>query len=467
LLFRAAARGRPGAQPPDRAAPRRATPSADSSLLPLAHRPMTPFGVLADDLTGACDTGVAFSTRGARVLVLAEPESPLPPLAASGEAAWDVLVLNTDSRHLPPQAAGAQVAAARARLAGAGWPVRYKKVDSTLRGPLAAELRPLLAGGALLVVCPAFPAAGRTVQGGVLRVQGTPVHETEIGRDRHNPVPESHLPSLLGRLGVPVAALAPEALDVGPPGPRVIVADASADAHLDALAAALAPAWERAAATPVVAVGSAGLARALAARLLPTPAAAALPPSFPRPGAVLVLAGSRTDVTRRQVQALAAEPGVHARVLEPAALDAPDWPARAQGWVAGHADALAGAVAAGARTLAVSVAPAPAAETPQRFAARSQRLNAALGALVAALAQRMALAGLVLTGGDVARAALRAVEASALQLGPEMLPGIALGWPVGGTQPGLPLVTKAGGFGGPEALLECARFLRHGARGSC
>jgi D-threonate/D-erythronate kinase len=214
-------------------------------------------------------------------------------------------------------------------------------------------------------------------------------------------------------------------------------------------------------------VGSAGLAHALAARLLPTPTPAALPPAFPRPGAVLVLAGSRTDVTRRQVQALAAAPGVHARVLEPAALDAPDWPARAQGWVAGHADALAGAVAAGARTLAVSVAPAPAAETPQRFAARSQRLNAALGALVAALAQRMALAGLVLTGGDVARAALRAVEASALQLGPEMLPGIALGWPVGGTQPGLPLVTKAGGFGGPEALLECARFLRHGARGSC
>ena len=97
--------------------------------------------------------------------------------------------------------------------------------------------------------------------------------------------------------------------------------------------------------------------------------------------------------------------------------------------------------------------------------------NAALGALAAVLAGPSApnagpaLGGLVVTGGDIARAALRALGGEALQLGPQVLPGVALGWPVGGAQGGLPVVTKAGGFGEPDALRQAAHFLRHGAPG--
>ncbi|NIP71926.1 MAG: four-carbon acid sugar kinase family protein, partial [Gammaproteobacteria bacterium] len=56
-----------------------------------------------------------------------------------------------------------------------------------LRGNLVAEAAALLTAQTALVVAPAFPPAGRTVQGGTLCVQGVPVHETEIGKDRLTP----------------------------------------------------------------------------------------------------------------------------------------------------------------------------------------------------------------------------------------------------------------------------------------
>jgi uncharacterized protein YgbK (DUF1537 family) len=59
---------------------------------------------------------------------------------------------------------------------------------------------------------------------------------------------------------------------------------------------------------------------------------------------------------------------------------------------------------------------------------------------------------LVLTGGDTAVAACAALEVSALWLQGEAQPGIPWGILLGGVVPGLPVVTKAGGFGTDDAL---------------
>jgi uncharacterized protein YgbK (DUF1537 family) len=139
--------------------------------------------------------------------------------------------------------------------------------------------------------------------------------------------------------------------------------------------------------------------------------------------------------------------------------------------VAARAAELAALARADAAALVLTLATGAGAEDPARFARRSRRLNAALGALVARVlaaqaaappAGSPALGGLVLTGGDIARAVLGALGGEALQLGPEVLPGIPLGWPVTGPQAGLPVVTKAGGFGGAEALCDAVRCLRQG-----
>ena len=65
-----------------------------------------------------------------------------------------------------------------------------KKVDSTLRGPLAAEIEAALAasGRTRAVVAPAFPATGRTTVGGVQHLDGVPVHATRFAHDPVSPV---------------------------------------------------------------------------------------------------------------------------------------------------------------------------------------------------------------------------------------------------------------------------------------
>ncbi len=83
----------------------------------------------------------------------------------------------------------------------------------------------------------------------------------------------------------------------------------------------------------------------------------------------------------------------------------------------------------------------------------SRGLAGALGEMAARLARQHPLAGLVLTGGDVALAACRALGTTALSLIGEVAPGIPLARIRGGPQTGLRLVTKAGGFGGHEAII--------------
>ena len=108
--------------------------------------------IIADDLTGACDTGCLFAGP-APVGVIAEPA-----LARSDAG---VVAVDTESRALAADDAGSRIHATVSRLGPrlhAG-PL-FKKIDSTLRGPLAAELAALLDSGDWdgALVCPAFPA---------------------------------------------------------------------------------------------------------------------------------------------------------------------------------------------------------------------------------------------------------------------------------------------------------------------
>ncbi|MEE8555019.1 MAG: four-carbon acid sugar kinase family protein [bacterium] len=447
---------------------------------------LTSFGILADDLTGACDCGVQFSARGARVRVLTihDPAPPYPappypgPLDNRGD--WDVTVLNTESRHCDPQEASRRVADGVVCLARVGWPVRYLKIDSTLRGNPVAEVAPLLGEpGATVLVAPAFPPAGRTVEGGTLLVNGIPVHETEIGRDRLTPVLESHLPTLfadglrepVGQIALPeiaagAAELAERLAAHRRDGRRVVVADARSDGDLDVLAAALMQAWEGTSG-PIVVVGSAGMARAMAARMIPDARPAPTPPEIGAAGGergpVLIVAGSRQEVTRRQVDYVGSRRDAFHYPVDPAPCDDAAWARRERVWLAEGVETLERAAAGGASLLQVSIALDDAGgEDPARFQARSARLNRALGSLVVELAARLRLAGLVLTGGDIALAALGALEAQALELGGEVLAGLPLSWTVGGRRPGLPVVTKAGGFGAADALWVAARVIAEG-----
>ena len=154
--------------------------------------------IVADDLTGALDAAAPFAARGAQTRVVIAPERLEAALRAWGEAPPEVIAVNTESRHLSAAAAAERVAAVTRRLAPLGPGVWFKKVDSTLRGHVAAEVRAAWAGSRrpAVVIAPAFPAEGRVTVEGIQHVRGVPVHESDYARDPVHPVRCSDLAML-------------------------------------------------------------------------------------------------------------------------------------------------------------------------------------------------------------------------------------------------------------------------------
>ncbi len=143
---------------------------------------MVKLAVNAADLSGAGDSALQIAKRGLRTVVLLEP-SAAADLAGVGEP--EVVVFDTDSRQVPSAEAGRRVREAAWAVRRLGVPIVYKKIDSTLRGNLGAELATLLDvfPGAGAIVAPSFPAAGRTLVGGRLYVRGVELSASEFARD--------------------------------------------------------------------------------------------------------------------------------------------------------------------------------------------------------------------------------------------------------------------------------------------
>ena len=98
------------------------------------------FGIIADDLTGACDTGVQFVIRGFSATVWLDPED-------IDDAPVDVIVVTTNSRGDSPDTARQKVRHACQRLTQRQTTVLYKKIDSTMRGNVGAEVEAVASGG--------------------------------------------------------------------------------------------------------------------------------------------------------------------------------------------------------------------------------------------------------------------------------------------------------------------------------
>jgi uncharacterized protein YgbK (DUF1537 family) len=317
--------------------------------------------ILADDATGACDAAGAFgSSRSTLVMYGAPAEWP---------SDIDVLSLDLNLRDRSPGDAEQAIFAA-ARDLGSAHHV-FVKIDSTLRGPIAALVRGALSGSAksMAVVAPAFPEHGRLILEGRLVVSGQPGPRLEdvVGTMAETLVVDSENTDDLGR-----------------------VADA-ARRH---------PEW--------LLVGSAGLARQLAA-----PVATVTVPTR-NAGPLLIVAGTPAAATRSQL----------ARMASLASLES---------------------------VVVLTTPPADERDTGEAATALAYE--------VGAWAKHNTPRAVVLTGGATARAVCDRLGVRALRVHGELAPGIPIASLEGGVWDSLTVVTKAGGFGGPDTLLEVARAL--------
>jgi D-threonate/D-erythronate kinase len=389
---------------------------------------VTLLAIIADDLTGAADAGGAFASAGFRTAI-----------ALSGEPDADILARSTESRGMDAhRASAASGRAARELLRSARPPNRlYKKIDSMLRGYPGEELRAVMdaVGERRALVAPALPAQGRTAVGSRQLVHGAPAGDdradllTLFGHDERAARP---LDLATVRRGVGAVARALAELDDG-----ILVADAETTVDLATIARAALESDIR------VLAGSAGLARQLAIAL-PSPEGRATPAG----GAgspTLVVAASRNPATAAQVSALAA---AQVPVVRPAQAII----GGAEPSIAALADELAAGLAGRGSAALTTAGLAPCAKG-------SAFVVELLASVVIELAGRGAIGGLVLTGGDVAAGVLAGVGATGIDLRGEVEPAIPWGVLRARLLPGVPVVTKAGSFGAPDALLRAAAHL--------
>jgi D-threonate/D-erythronate kinase len=151
--------------------------------------------IMADDFTGALDTGVQFSNYGVKTVVTSDLEFEF------GETTdqLEVLVFNTETRYLNKCKAYEVIKKIALKAKEENIPYIFKKVDSALRGNVASELRALsdVFEDVSIPFISAYPEQNRFSCEGILLIDSIPVSESVFGQDPYEPVTESHIPSLL------------------------------------------------------------------------------------------------------------------------------------------------------------------------------------------------------------------------------------------------------------------------------
>ncbi len=418
------------------------------------NKSMFQLAIIADDLTGAMDTGVQFAKRALRTVV------SLSDRFAEGVAdGADVIVLNTNSRPDEPAVAREKVLACGRYVHGLGVRRVYKKIDSTLRGNVGQELDALMDawGVETAILTPAFPAVGRTVVGGLLLVNGVPWEKTQYaeGRDAET----SFVPDLIGtrrrttvlelaEIGGGEYGLAARLSELARGGVGVIIADAASGRDLAVLArAAVRTGLDR------VLCGAGGLAEelpeALGIGVRRRTKRAAVNAGKP----VAVVAGTVNRVTINQVRHAQRALGAVLVEVLPAALRRD--PAGQQTRVVGACEQAR----TEQRDLIIASVPLSA-DVGASMTARDSAVAVALGPLVAASLRPGDWSGIVMTGGDTAVSVCAALGVGALEIEGEIEPGVPYGRLLEGPMAGLRIVTKAGGFGSAEAIAKAITFIR-------
>jgi len=419
-------------------------------------------GCIADDLTGATDLALMLSRCGMRTVQTAGL-----PEASLDLSDVDAVVVALKSRTIPAAEAVAQSLRAAELLTAAGAVRLFFKYcstfDSTDQGNIGPVAEALLAytKSPFTLACPAFPANGRTIYMGQLFVNGVPLNESSMKDHPLTPMRDADLRRVLQRqTTLPVGHVGYAGVDEGEAairaafaheaaaGRRILIVDALADRHLDAIGGAAAD-------LPLVTGGSgvamglprAWLAAGLLGRLAPPPQRIAAPP-----GRAAILAGSCAAATRGQVEAALAA-GLPAFRIDPLAI--------ASGTLA--AEVILEWIG---RTPADRPALVYSSDTPE--AVRSvqaelgrERAGALVEALIAAVAGALPRRGftrLLVAGGETAGAVVQALGVKALAIGPEIDPGVPWTRAISGVD--LALALKSGNFGTRDFFLKAWSLLQ-------
>jgi uncharacterized protein YgbK (DUF1537 family) len=415
-------------------------------------------GAIGDDMTGSTDLALMLGKNGMTSVQYIGVPRPQDTPPAEATAA----VVSLKSR---------TVAAAEAvdrSLAACDWLVRqgarqiffkycstFDSTESGNIGPVAETLLDRL-GADLTIVCPAFPANERTVYQGHLFVGGLPLSESGMRDHPLTPMTDANLVRFLGKqVRVPgsVGLIPLQIIEKGPSaieqalnrlarqGRRFAVVDSVNDRNLIDIGTACSKLK--------LITGGSGVAMGLPdnfrrAGALDADGGLARLPKLK--GAAVVMAGSCSQTTRRQISRMMKN--YPAFQLDPLALSEGRQNVEASViWAKKRMDRHPVLIYSSAEPEIVS-------QIQSRLG--KNRSGELIENTLAEVARRLLTAGmtkLVVAGGETSGAVVQALGLKCLRIGPEIEPGVP--WTFTQDPPGLCLALKSGNFGG-ERFFEKA-----------
>ena len=421
--------------------------------------------IIADDLTGANATGVLLARNGYRTGTFLSLDQITKELFDS----YEVISLTTDSRALAMQDARSRVQVSAKAMAQFGVDLFSKRIDSTLRGNLGAEIDAILdvlGPETIAVVVAAFPSSGRITVGGYLMVNSVPLEKTFAAKDPKTPVDKSIVSEIIAqqskyqigliRLETVLQGadrIGHELTDLVKEGKRIIVVDAATQEDLNNIALGV-----RQTGINAVAVDPGPFTEAMARHLLPEPCR--------HPGKkVLMVVGSVTPLVREQLKDVELNFDSHFIYADAKTL------------IGDNADSEIDRVCTevlskvndfqilGVRTIKSEgdilniedIAEAIQMDVDQV----SEKISSGLAKIARKVLDRSSsiFGALYTSGGDTTVAVCHEVGAAGIEVKDEVIPLAAYGRIIGGPYDNTPIITKGGLVGENNAVSTCIDYL--------
>jgi uncharacterized protein YgbK (DUF1537 family) len=428
---------------------------------------MKKLAIIADDLSSATDCSVQLAQKGFETSVFINIPENLEHIDE------EIIVFDTNSRRMEATAAYKQVSKVAEMVRKVGFEYIFKTIDSTLRGNLGAEIDALMdiIKFDFALIAPAFPFYGRTTINGTHYLRGIPICQTEIGSDPNFPVRRDNIADLLtlqssrksGLINLdllyqgkdPVHSELEKMINSGV---EFVIFDIKNEDDLAKLVHVL-----KQSKFHILWSGSTGLSRYLDT-LVDDSIRENRVRQEHRKGPILIISASASEITRGQIAVLKPYPNLVPVEVSPFRIVAGVDSRKEE--ICRCSDDVINGIKFGKNVILYVSSSRPDISKTKSVGERngfnpdqvSQIIVDSLAIIADQAIHNKYLGGVLLNGGDTARAFCTRYNVNTIKLDREIEPGIPLGTirELGN----LPVITKAGAFGGQETFVNILENLK-------
>lgn len=422
--------------------------------------------IIADDLTGANATGVLLARQGFKSATFLN----LSKYDKEDSKDLNIISISTDSRAIHSDEAYQKVKNIIEFFKEDDIALYSKRIDSTLRGNIGAEISGVLDNlnsETYAIVVPAFPSSGRVCIGGFLMVNQVPLEKTDVAKDPKTPVYTSRVVSLLeGQTDKKIGFIELDKVLKGSEtieqsllsevnnGCKVIVVDATTDDDIQQIAKAV-----KNSKLNIISVDPGPFTAAVAKEYLEVPLIS--------PGQkVMLTIGSVSNLTRKQLDELRLE---HSPLLVEADAKKLIYDSLKEEEIKRVVEKLINNMAEYEVIGVITTKNENEVLNLTQIANDlnitedevSQRISNGLAEITTALLEKTEsqIGGLYTSGGDVTVAVCNALGCAGIEVKDEVLPLAVYGRLRKGKYNNTPIITKGGLVGDEKALIKCVNYL--------